>query len=236
MADVQRGRPIAIAVDGPGSSGKGTVARGVARALGYQYVDTGSMYRSVALVAQERGLSWKDGPAVAALARALDFRFLWDGDVLRVLVDGQDVTSCIRRDEIGRGASDDSALAPVRTALLDLQRALADVGGVVMDGRDIGTVVLPKADLKVFLDAGLDERARRRHEELLRRGEVVSFHQVRDSLEARDRQDRERPVAPLRQAEDAIYLDTSELTIREATDVVLGLARQRGAEAVDRRG
>jgi cytidylate kinase len=194
------------------------------------------MYRAVALAAQERGIAWRDAHAVAALARELRFEFLWDGDVLRVLVDGQDVTSAIRRDEMGRGASDVSALPPVRAALLDLQRELADVGGVVMDGRDIGTVVLPKADLKIFLDAGLDERARRRHEELLRRGEVVSYQQVRAGLEARDHQDRERPVAPLRQAEDAIYLDTSDLTIREAVDIVLGLARQRGAEPVDRRG
>lgn len=220
---------ITIAVDGPASSGKGTVARGVARALGYQYVDTGAMYRSVALVAEERGVSWKDADALAKLAGGLRFSFGWDGDVLHVIVDGRDVTSAIRRDEIGRGASDVSAHPPVRGALLELQRALGREGGVVMDGRDIGTVVLPDAQLKIFLDADLDERASRRHEELLRRGDLTSYAQVREALAARDKQDRERPVAPLRQAEDAVYLDTSQLTIREATDQVLALAHARGA-------
>lgn len=218
---------IAIAVDGPGSSGKGTVARGVARVMGYQYVDTGSMYRSVALLSHERGIPWTDGPAVAHLARGLQFRFHWDGDVLRILVDGRDLTSLIRQDSVGSGASDVSIHGEVRQALLELQRKLGHQGGVVMDGRDIGTVVLPDADLKVYLDADLDERARRRHEELLRRGDLTSFHEVRDALEARDRQDRERAVAPLRQAPDAVYLDTSTLTIREATDLVLELARER---------
>lgn len=220
-------RRLTIAVDGPGSSGKGTVARGVARALGYQYVDTGALYRTVALLAQRRGISWSDEPALTALARELAFRFHWDGEVLRVEVDGEDVTSAIRRDEIGRGASDISVLPGVREALLEQQRILGAEGGVVMDGRDIGTVVLPEADLKVYLDAGLDERARRRHEELLRRGEVVGYAEVREALERRDRQDREREVAPLRQAADAVYVDTTDLTIRQAIDVLLELARER---------
>jgi cytidylate kinase len=220
---------LAIAVDGPGSSGKGTVARGVARALGYQYVDTGAMYRSVALVARERDIPWSDAAAVAKLAAGLSFQFNWDGDVLRVLVDGVDVTHDIRQDDIGGGASDVSRHPQVRAALLALQRDLGHRGGVVMDGRDIGTVVLPDAGLKVFLDADLEERARRRHEELIRRGEIISYHQVFDALQARDKQDRERPVAPLKAAEDAIYLDTSQLTIREATDLVLKLATERGA-------
>jgi cytidylate kinase len=222
-------RRITIAVDGPGSSGKGTVARGVARALGYQYVDTGSMYRTVALAAKERGISWQDGPSLARLAHALHFHFLWDGDVLHVFTDDRDVTSAIRRDDIGRGASDVSALPPVRAALLELQRSLGAKGGVVMDGRDIGTVVLPNADLKVFLDADVDERARRRHEELLRRGEVIHYQEVHAALVARDRQDRERAVAPLRPADDAVHVDTSALTIREAIDRVLALAHERGA-------
>lgn len=220
---------ITIAVDGPASSGKGTVARGVARALGYQYIDTGAMYRAVALVARERGVGWRDEDGVAALAAALVFRFLWDGDVLRVHVDGRDITRELRQDDVGKGASDVSALPKVRAALLTLQRELGRRGGIVMDGRDIGTVVLPDAELKVFLDADPDERARRRHEELIRRGAVVSYQQVRDALEARDKQDRERPVAPLCQAADAVYLDTTNLTIRQATDAVLALAHERGA-------
>ncbi|MBA2321746.1 MAG: (d)CMP kinase [Deltaproteobacteria bacterium] len=218
---------ITIAVDGPGSAGKGTVARGVARALGYQYIDTGSMYRALALFALHKGVSWSDGPALAALAAALRFHFRWDGDHLRVEVDEIDVTREIRDDAIGRGASDVSIHPEVRTTLVALQRALAREGGVVMDGRDIGTVVLPDAALKVFLDAGIDERAQRRHEELLRRGEQLSFAHVRAGLEARDRQDTEREHSPLVAASDAIHLDTSDLTIRQAIDAVLALARER---------
>ena len=218
-------RKLTIAVDGPASSGKGTVARGVARALGYQYVDTGAMYRTVALLAQEREISWSDVTAVSELAQSLQFRFIWDGDVLRVFAGDREVTSLIRHDGIGRGASEVSAHPSVRTALLELQRQLGHQGGVVVDGRDIGTVVLPDADLKVFLDADVDERARRRHEEMLRHGEVSSYHDVHDAIERRDRQDRGRAVAPLKQAHDAIVLDTTNLTIRQATDAVLALAR-----------
>jgi len=218
---------ICIAVDGPGSSGKGTVARAVARTLGYAYVDTGAMYRAVALLALRHGIDWDDAAAVAELASRLSFEFHWDGDVLRLTVDGADVSRDLRRDAIGTGASRVSRHPQVRSALLERQRALAREGGVVMDGRDIGTIVLPEAELKVFLDADLDERARRRHEELLRRGEVVRFQTVREALAARDRRDAERDVAPLRAAEDAVHLDTTELTIRQAVEAVLQLARQR---------
>lgn len=223
---------IAIAVDGPGSSGKGTVARGVARALGYSYIDTGSMYRSVALIAREQGISWEDGPRLAQLASQLRFDFRWDGDILRIVVNDRDLTSQIRNDDVGVGASRVSARPEVRQALLELQRALGRRGGVVMDGRDIGTVVLPDAQLKIYLDAAIDERARRRHDELMRRGDVISYQDVFDALDARDRLDKERPIAPLRQAEDAVYLDSSSLTIREATDRVLELAISRGATLV----
>lgn len=220
-------RPIAIAVDGPGSSGKGTVARKVARALGYQYVDTGAMYRAVALLADRRGVAWTNEAALVALTAGLDFRFVWDGESLRVLVDGEDVSAPIRIDAIGQGASRVSALPGVRAALLDLQRALGAAGGVVMDGRDIGTVVLPDAELKIYLDATLEERAARRHDELVRRGEVVSLHEVATKLAERDRLDMKREVAPLRAADDAVHLDTTELTPRQALDAVLRLVQQR---------
>jgi cytidylate kinase len=218
---------LCIAVDGPGSSGKGTAARGLARALGYQYVDTGAMYRAVALVARQQGVSWDDGPALARVAERLTFSFSWDEDVLRVAVDGRDVTRAIRADDVGLVASHVSRHPEVRRALLGLQRALGAAGGVVMDGRDIGTVVLPTADLKVFLDAGVDERARRRHEELLRQGETVHYAEVRDALIQRDRQDRERPVAPLIPAADAVIVDTSELTPRQVVEHLLELVAGR---------
>ncbi len=228
-------RPIAVAIDGPGSAGKGTVARGVARALGYRYVDTGAVYRAVALMAARQGISWSDGPSVAALAGGLEFDFSWDGDVLHIFTNGEDVSTLIRTEELSRGASDVSSLPEVRAVLLDLQRRLGAMGGVVMDGRDIGTVVLPHADLKIFLDADLDERARRRHEEMLRRGDTRSFAEVRDALAARDRQDQERAVAPLRAADDAIHLDTTELTIRVAIDRVIELALLRSTSSRDGR-
>lgn len=222
-------KPLTIAVDGPASAGKGTVARAVARSLSYDYVDTGAMYRSVALFAQRRGVPWTDEQALAALALGLVFNFRWDGDVLRINVDGEDVTGPIRRDEMGQGASEVSRLPAVRRALFDLQRGLGARGGVVMDGRDIGTVVLPEAELKVFLTADPVERARRRHDELIRRGEVVSFDEVYKTLNARDRQDKEREVAPLKQAPDAVLVDTSTLTAPEVVAAVLKLARDRGA-------
>lgn len=227
-------RGLTIAVDGPGSSGKGSVARGVARALAYQYVDTGAMYRAVALTARSRGVDWDDAEGVADIARTLRFTFDWDRDVLRVVVDGRDLTRDIRADDVGQGASRVSRYPAVRDALLGLQRSLGEQGGVVMDGRDIGTVVLPHADLKVFLDASLDERARRRHEELVRRGETAHLTDVRDGLEMRDRQDRERDTAPLCAAPDAVILDTTNLTIGQAIDRLLALVATRSGTATER--
>jgi cytidylate kinase len=209
-------RELTIAIDGPSSSGKGTVARTVARDLSYQYIDTGAMYRAVALFSRRYDVLWDDEPGVSAVARSLEFRFGWDGDVLRILVNDLDVTAEIRQGDVGQGASKVSALPLVRSALLQVQRDLADRGGVVMDGRDIGTVVLPDADLKIYLDAELDERARRRHEEVLRRGDVVSYDDVRASLAERDHRDMNRDVAPLCQADDAVYVDSTDLTIRQA--------------------
>lgn len=220
-------RKLRVAVDGPGSSGKGTVARGVARALGYRYVDTGAMYRAVALCASRAGLDLEDGAAVAALAGELSLDFRWDGEALQIIVDGEDLTRAIRADAIGQAASQVSRHPQVRAALLSLQRELAVSGGVVLDGRDIGTVVLPEAEVKLYLDASLEERARRRHEELVRRGEVVGLAQVQEALAARDSQDKQRAVAPLRVADDAVYLDTTEMAVPQVVEAVLVLIRDR---------
>lgn len=222
-------RAICIAIDGPASSGKGTVARRVARALDYQYVDTGAMYRSVGLVALERGVALDDGPALGALASGLRFGFAWTLDGLRVLLDGRDVSTSIRAERVGNAASAVAVQPEVRAALLDLQRGLGADGGVVMDGRDIGTVILPGAELKVYLDASLDERARRRHQELLERGVDVSYDAVREELRLRDAQDSGRAVAPLCAADDAVVLDSTRLSPDAVVDAVLDLAAARGA-------
>lgn len=221
--------PIAIAIDGPSASGKGTVAKGVARALRYQYVDTGAMYRAVAYVARQRGVSWDDEARLAPLAAGLRFSFSFDGELLRMNVDGEDLTTAIRTDEIGRGASDVSKLQGVRDALLGLQQAMGAAGGVVMDGRDIGTVVLPDARLKVYLDADVEERAQRRYAEMVQRGVNTTLQETRTGLVARDKQDMERAHAPLRQADDAVRVDTTGMSIPDAIDRVLALARARGA-------
>ncbi|MBT3219502.1 MAG: (d)CMP kinase [Proteobacteria bacterium] len=220
---------MTIAVDGPASSGKGTVARGVARALGYQYIDTGAMYRTVALFARRQGVDWDNEDALAAVARELRFGFTFSGDLLRVYANDTEVTKEIRQNVISRGASAVSRHRAVRTALLDLQRQLGAAGAVVMDGRDIGTVILPDAQLKVYLDAAPEERARRRHRELTVRGEDVPLADVLRLLLERDKQDMEREVAPLKQADDAVYLDTTHQTIPEAIEAVLVLALERGA-------
>ena len=216
-------RPLSIAIDGPASSGKGTVARKVARLLGLAYVDTGAMYRAVGLRAIRAGLSTTDGPAVGALAAQLAFRFGWDGSLLRVEVDGEDLTTQIRTEEAGQAASDVAVLAAVRAALLDLQRAQASAGAV-MDGRDIGTVVLPSADLKVYLDAAPRVRAARRRDELAARGDVRTLESVLADIVARDAQDSGREHAPLCAAEDAVRLDSTHLTPDEVVAEIVRLA------------
>jgi cytidylate kinase len=221
--------PIRVAIDGPASSGKGTVARGVARALGYAHVDTGALYRAVALVARDRAVSWDDGVALGELTARLGLELVPDPSGGRVRVDGVDVTDRLRTAEVGSGASAVARHGPVRAGLLALQRALAAGGGVVMDGRDIGTVVLPDAELKVWLTASSEERARRRTAELVSRGESVRYAVVLADLQARDARDMGRAVAPLRPADDAIRIDTTSIGVEEAVETVLRLAHVRGA-------
>ena len=220
---------ISIAIDGPAASGKGTVARTVARALGYSYVDTGTLYRTLAYVAAGNGLAFDDGEALATLAQALRIRLVWNGAELVVLLGEQDVTSEIRTEQMGTLASRVSALPQVRGALLAVQRAMAAAGGVVMDGRDIGSVVLPNADLKVFLDASLDERTRRRQSELEARGIRKGFQALRDEMATRDALDRQRQTAPLVRLPEAFYLDTTGMSAGDAARLIIDEARRRGA-------
>jgi cytidylate kinase len=223
----KRARPI-VAIDGPAGAGKSTVARKLADALGFVLVDTGAMYRVVALAARRRGVAWADGAAVGALAdelvhkEALRFARGEAGGVA-VWLEGEDVSGAIRTPDIGMGASQVSAHPEVRGALLGLQRQAGREGGVVLEGRDIGTVVFPDAEFKAFLTARPEIRARRRYEELRAKGQAVTLDQTLADTLKRDEQDTSRAHAPLRQAEDAILVDSSD---RTADEVVEGLARQ----------
>jgi cytidylate kinase len=216
-----------VAIDGPTAAGKSTVARVVARRLGFTYVDTGAMYRSVALAALRGNIDLTDGPALERLAASLTMECTLEEDGERVVVDGDDVTTAIRSPEVSTASSLVSALPGVRAALVARQRALAAAGGVVMEGRDIGTVVLPDADVKVFLDASLDARAARRYAELSRMGNDLSLDEVRRAEAERDRRDRERQHSPLRPAPDAVIIDTTERSVGDVSDLVIQLTRQR---------
>ncbi len=218
-------RAVRIAIDGPSGVGKSTVARALARALDLQFVDTGAMYRAVGLVARERGVDLGDGEAVGRLARGLRFAFPVRAGALRTVVDGTDVSERIRTEQASMDASTVSKLPAVRQALVALQQQLAEGGGVVMEGRDIGTVVMPGAEVKVFLDARPEVRGRRRHRELQARGEDVTLAEVIEAIERRDHQDRTRATSPLRPADDAFVLDTSDRSADQVVQAVVDLVR-----------
>ena len=217
-----------IAIDGPAGAGKSTLARALARELGYLYVDTGAIYRTVALRAREAGADPGDPAQVEPLLEGLDIRMDYGGDgVQHMYLSGRDVTGAIRENEISGMASQVAALPAVRAFLLEFQRKQARDHDVVMDGRDIGTVVLPQAGVKVFLTAAPEARAHRRTLELRQRGQEADFDEILREIRARDEQDRNRPVAPLRQAEDAALLDTTDLDLKGSLEALLTLVRGR---------
>ena len=217
-----------IAIDGPAGAGKSTLARALAGELGYLYVDTGAIYRTVALRAREAGADPSDPEQVAPLLEDLDLRMDYGGDgVQRMYLSGRDVTEAIRENEISALASQVAALPAVREFLLEFQRKQAREHDVVMDGRDIGTVVLPQAGVKIFLTAAPEARARRRTAELLQRGQDADFDEILREIRQRDEQDENRPVAPLRQAEDAALLDTTNLDLKGSLEALLTLVRER---------
>lgn len=223
------GRPQAVvAIDGPAGSGKSTASRRLAERLGFVLVDTGAMYRAVALVARERGVAWDDAEGLGELTAGLELRFEpGEGGEPRLFVDGVDRSAAIRTPEISQGASRVSAHPPVREALLGQQRRLGERGGVVLEGRDIGTVVFPDAEVKVFLTASAETRARRRVGDLSDRGITADYAETLAEIQARDERDSTRPVAPLRPADDALLLDTSDMDLEQVVDHLERLVRQR---------
>jgi cytidylate kinase len=217
--------PPVIAVDGPAASGKGTIAAAVAHALGFHYLDSGSLYRLVALQAVRTGTGFDEGEALASFAAHLDAAFLAG----KILLEGEDVTADIRSEPVSAGASEVAVHAAVRAALIGRQRAFRRPPGLVADGRDMGTVVFPDAPLKVFLTATAEERARRRYKQLIAKGISVTMDSLLRDIRERDARDAGRAAAPLRPADDAVLLDTTELTIDEVVARVLSLWQERAA-------
>ena len=227
-------RGITVAIDGPAGAGKSTLAKAIARELGYTLVDTGAIYRAVALVARRRGIAWDDDAGLDGVVAGLEIDFAFDGGRNRVRVHGADVTDDIRTPEISQGASLVSARPAVRAGLLELQRRLAGRGGAVLEGRDIGTVVCPDAPVKLYLDASAEERARRRHGELVAAGKSADLESVLADIRERDARDQSRDVAPLKPAADAIVLDSTSLTAEEVLRIVVAAVRQAEGRAVGR--
>ena len=212
-----------IAIDGPAGAGKSTIAKRVSNMLGYHYVDTGAMYRTLALALLRAGISEKDEEAVKKILVSTEVRVRYEDSVQHMILNGEDVTHLLRKEEVGDMASRSSTLAPVREKLLDLQQQLAESMPVVMDGRDIGTVVVPDALLKIYLTASVAVRAQRRYKELVEKGETPVLPNIEADIRERDERDMNRPIAPLRQAEDAYLVDSSDLTIEEVCDRIIRL-------------
>jgi CMP/dCMP kinase len=213
---------LVVAIDGPAGAGKSTVAKAVAQRLGLSYLDTGAMYRALALKAQRSGLGPDDGEAAASLGEASNIDF-GQGDPQPVLLDGEDVTSQIRTMEIGELASALSAHTPVRRVLVKRQKELVQAGGVTLEGRDATTVIAPDADVKIYLTASLEERARRRHKELIVRGQQADYEEIKRLISERDHRDMNRADSPLRVAEGACVVETDGLSADEAVTRILEL-------------
>ncbi len=221
-------RNYAIAIDGPAGAGKSTMARRVAKDLGFVYVDTGAIYRTVGYHMDFYGIGPRDTDGVTRLIGDVNIEIKYDeAGVQRMILNGHDVTDEIRTPEMSAIASAISAQKVVREYLLEMQRELARTHNVVMDGRDIGTVVLPGADVKIFLTASPEVRARRRFDELTAKGEKVTYEKVLEDIQKRDEQDTNRKIAPLRQARDAVLLDTSELDIEGAVAAIESIVKEK---------
>jgi cytidylate kinase len=222
------GKHFSVAIDGPAGAGKSTIARALAGRLGFVYVDTGAMYRAMALHFLRKGLDMGDEAGICAACGEIEIGLPITQGGVGVLLNGEDVSGLIRTEEVGNASSASSVYPCVRAKLLELQRSLAKQADVIMDGRDIGTKVLPDADVKVFLTAGVSERARRRHKEYLEKGQERPLEEIERDIRERDARDCGRKEAPLRQAQDAVAVDSSDMTIGEVMERIIEIARGRG--------
>ncbi len=220
-----------IAIDGPAGAGKSTIAKRVAKELGFIYVDTGAMYRAIALYFLQNQIDTSDENTVREALNGIQVSIAYENEEQQILLNGENVTGSIRREEVGNMASVTSAYPSVRMKLLSLQQELAASADVIMDGRDIGTCVLPKAPLKIYLTASVKTRAKRRFEELTEKKIPCNIEEICKDIEERDYRDMHRDVSPLCQAEDAVLVDSSDMTIQEVTDAIVGYARERQAIA-----
>ena len=214
-----------VAVDGPAGAGKSTIAKLVAKKKGYIYVDTGAMYRGLAIHFLDHGIKAGDTEKIIEAAEHADVTIRYEDGMQQVYVNGETVTARLRSEDVGRMASATSPIPEVRAKLLELQKSLAREQDVIMDGRDIGTCVLPDADVKIFLTASVEKRAKRRYDELVEKGEQCDLKTIEEDIRKRDEQDSTRELAPLRQAEDAHLVDSSDMTIQEVVDAIIAMCR-----------
>lgn len=212
-----------IAIDGPAGAGKSTIAKQIARRKGYIYVDTGAMYRAMALFLLENNIAPDDAEQISKKSQEADISIIYENGEQVVLLNGRNVNGLIRTEEVSNMSSASSVNGDVRKKLVELQQKLAQEADVVMDGRDIGTCVLPHADLKIYLTAGSEVRAKRRYDELTARGEECDINVIKKDIEERDYRDMHRDISPLKQAEDAVLVDSSDMTIEEVIEKIMGM-------------
>lgn len=214
-----------VAIDGPAGAGKSTIAKLVAKEKGYIYVDTGAMYRGLAIHFLDKGIKREETDKVIEACKDAEVTIAYEDGVQHVYLNGKDITARLRNEEVGNMASVTSAIPEVRKKLLELQQNLAKTQDVIMDGRDIGTCVLPHADVKIYLTASVETRAKRRYQELLEKGEDCNLEEIARDIEERDHRDMNREIAPLKQAEDAVLVDSSDMTIEEVVKTIVNLCK-----------
>lgn len=221
-------RNIQIAIDGPSGAGKSTMAKIIAKELGILYLDTGAMYRAVALKAIWSGIDTKNTEALSEMVKNIDLNIVYEDGIQKVIIDGKDVTEDIRTPKVTVGSSDVAVIPAVREKMVELQREIAQERSVIMDGRDIGTKVLPDADVKIFLTASVEDRTRRRYDELKEKGTLKqTFEELKEEMTYRDKNDSSRAHSPLKKAEDAILLDTTGFSVEDSVKTILDIVKSR---------